>query len=55
MADLWLAIIVSSALCGYFGYLVAIRTRRSPVLWTVLGVALNVFGLALYSRKKVGR
>lgn len=55
MADLWLAVVLSSAICGYVGYLYASRTGRNPAVWTVLGVALNVFGLALYSRKKVRR
>jgi ABC-type uncharacterized transport system permease subunit len=55
MADLWLAIVVSSAICAYIGYLFAIRTGRNPALWTWLGVALNILGLSLYSRKRMRR
>lgn len=55
MADLWLAVVVSSAICGYVGYLFATHTGRNPLLWTALGVFLNVFGMALYSNKGGGR
>lgn len=55
MADLWLAIVISCAICGYVGYVFAIRTGRNPLIWTGLGVALNVFGLAMYARKRPRR
>lgn len=51
MADLWLAVVVSSAICGYVGYIFATRTGRNQFLWTALGVFLNVLGMTLYSKK----
>jgi hypothetical protein len=49
MGDLWLAIVVTSAICGTVGYLFAKKTGRNRVLWCALGVCLNVFGLAILS------
>jgi hypothetical protein len=51
MTDLWLAGVLSSLICGFVGYVFAIRTGRNPLLWTSLGVVLNAFGLWIYSRK----
>ena len=51
MADLWLAVVLSSAIFGYVGYVFAIRTGRNRLLWTSLGVVLNAFGLWIYSRR----
>jgi ABC-type uncharacterized transport system permease subunit len=49
MSDLWLAIVVTSAICGFVGYLFAMKTGRNPVVWAVLGVVLNVIALAVFS------
>ena len=51
MADLWLAFLVTSAICGFTGYLFAVKTGRNQLLWTAIGVFLNVFCLALLMRK----
>lgn len=49
MGDIWLAAVVTSAICGLVGYLFAKKTGRSPILWVTLGIVFNVFGLALLS------
>ena len=49
MGDIWLVLVVTSAICGTVGYLFAAKTGRNPVLWVMLGVVFNVFGLALLS------
>jgi len=55
MADLWLAIIVTSAICGFVGYLFAVKTGRNPTLWAALGIVLNVFALVVLSAVKSRR
>jgi ABC-type uncharacterized transport system permease subunit len=49
MADLWFAIIATSAICGLVGYLFAVKTGRNPIVWVALGVVLNVFSLGILS------
>jgi hypothetical protein len=49
MGDLWLAVVVTSAMCGLVGYLFATKTGRNPILWVMLGMVFNVFGLAFLS------
>lgn len=50
MANLWLAMVLSTAICGFIGYLFATTTDRNPILWTMLGGVLNLLGLVLLSR-----
>jgi uncharacterized protein (DUF983 family) len=47
--DLWLVIVVTSAVCGIAGYIFAKKTGRNPALWVSLGVFLNVIVLVLLS------
>jgi hypothetical protein len=49
MGDIWLVLVVTSAICGTVGYLFATKTGKNRVLWVMLGVVFNVFGLALLS------
>jgi len=51
MADIWLAYVVTSAICGFVGYVFAKNTGRNPVIWIMLGVVLNVFAIVLLSMK----
>ena len=55
MADLWLAIVMSSAVCGFCGYVYASKTGRNLGLWTTLGVLLNILGFVLYQRGATGQ
>jgi hypothetical protein len=61
MDDFWILVALLSLLVGGAGYFFAKRTGRNPVLWSVLGVMLNVFGMILISfaaasrRKNLGR
>jgi len=52
MADLWLALVVTSAICGLIGYVFAKKTNRNPVVWMVVGIVLNVLVLAVLSMLK---
>ena len=45
VADLWLVIVLTSAVCGVVGYVFAKKTGRNPVVWTTAGVVLNVVAL----------
>ncbi len=49
MDEMWTIAALLSLLAGGAGYLFAKRTGRNPVLWSVLGVALNIFGVVLIS------
>ncbi len=51
MADLWLGMVISTVICGFIGYSFARNTGRNAVLCTVLGVALNLVGLAFLSKR----
>jgi hypothetical protein len=51
MDDLWLVIVVTSAICGIAGYIFAKKTGRDPKLWLALGVFLNVLVIALLSMR----
>lgn len=51
MDNIWLVIVVTSAICGIAGYIFAKKTGRNPKLWATLGVFLNVIVLALLSIK----
>jgi hypothetical protein len=42
--------VISTAICGFIGYVFAGKTGRNPVLWTILGGVLNLFGLLLFSK-----
>ena len=51
MDNLWLIIVVTSAVFGIAGYIFAKKTGRDPRVWVVLGVFLNFVVLALLSIK----
>jgi hypothetical protein len=51
MTDLWLVLLVTSAICGVVGYLYAKKTGRNPGLWAALGVVLNVVVVAILASK----
>jgi hypothetical protein len=55
MAELWLGMVISTAICGFIGYAFARKTGRNPVFWTVLGGVLNLFGLVLCSKPSFRR
>jgi hypothetical protein len=55
MADLWMAIVVSSAVCGLFGYGIARGRGRNAFRGALAGIAFNLVGLALYSKWKSRR
>lgn len=50
--NLWLVIVVTSAVCGVAGYAFAKKTGRNAMLWSFLGVFLNVIILALLSIRR---
>jgi drug/metabolite transporter (DMT)-like permease len=52
MAELWLALVVTSAICGALGYAFAKKTGRNPAVWIVLGIVCNVFVLVFLPRVK---
>lgn len=52
MADLWLALVVTSAICGGLGYAFARKTGRNPVLWVALGIVCNVFIIIFLPRTR---
>jgi predicted permease len=47
VADLWLAIVVTSAIGGLVGYVFARKTGRDAAVWTAVGIVLNVIILAI--------
>jgi len=49
MDDVWIVTALLSLMAGSAGYFFAKRTGRNPVLWGVLGVVLNIFGMVLIS------
>jgi hypothetical protein len=49
MDEIWTIAALLSLLAGGAGYLFAKRTGRNPLLWSALGVALNIFGVILIS------
>lgn len=55
MADLWLALVVTSAICGTIGYAFAKKTGRNPAVWVALGIVLNVFVLIFLPKVKTRR
>jgi hypothetical protein len=55
MADLWMAIVVSSAVCGLFGYGIARGRGRNAFRGALAGIVFNLVGLALYSKWKSRR
>jgi hypothetical protein len=53
MTDLWLVLVVTSAICGVAGYVYAKKTGRDPLVWTLVGIVLNIFVVAvLVGREK---
>jgi xanthine/uracil permease len=52
MTDLWLVLVVTSAICGIAGYVYAKKTGRNPELWAILGVVLNVIAVAILASKE---
>jgi uncharacterized membrane protein len=55
MADFWLGLVISTAICGFIGYVFATKTGWNAVLWTAVGVILNLFGLAVFSKRPLGK
>ena len=52
MADIWLSIVITSAICGVIAYQYARNTGRNPYLWTALGAVFNLLGMALICRPR---
>lgn len=53
MADLWMALVVTSGICGVLGYGYAKCTGRSPFVWAAIGILLNLLGMAIICRRRV--
>jgi hypothetical protein len=47
MADLWLILVVTSAICGLAGYVFAKKTGRNPALWVTIGIVFNIIALVI--------
>lgn len=52
MADLWLVLVLTSAIFGLIGYAFAKKSGRNPVVWAALGVILNFFVLMILPKLK---
>ena len=52
MGDIWLSIVITSAVFGLISYKYARHTGRNPRAWAILGIAFNLLALAWICRRR---